>query len=151
MLRMLCLSAILVPVAVQAQQPKLLAECTNFEGYAYYFPNVLQTSMKGWDSSDLAGVTIGLFENTGDEVEPFTKYTVMYYKDVQGWHTPGPYLATLTLSENAPNFTVAVLYADNTTELYMFLLDKGRVAVNLMRHSGILENTRLLVGDCERP
>ena len=151
MLRILFLSAFLVPAAVQAQQPKLLAECTNLEGYAYYFPNVLQTSVKGWDTSDLAGITIGLFENTGDDVEPFTKYTVMYYNDVQGWHTPGPYLTTLTMSESAPNYTLAVLYGDNTTELYMFLLNKGKLAVNLMRHSGILENTRLLVGDCKRP
>ncbi len=93
---------------------------------------------------------MGLFENR--RAEPADRYEIKYHTASQGWQYPRAYLTTVRLngSVDEGSVTATILYSDNAAEVFMFMLEKGKVAVSFMRHSGILENARLFVGDCER-
>ena len=147
MLRILCLSAFLVPAIVQAQQPKLITQCTDISGYTHYFPTALNNE-QGWQKDGMSGVSIGLFENP--DADDILKFQVMYKTASQGWHTPGPYIGTMLVNETPSIKTVVVLYGDDTTEFYTFWVEQGYMAVSLMRDNPFVTNARLFVGDCKQ-
>ena len=148
--KLLVILLLIAPAAAHGQSGlELITECSEPKGYSYQFPNVFTTSDKtaGWFTDGMPNVKIGLF---GDmETENLSQaFTVMYKTEDRGWHTPGPYETTVAVNIGETAVTALVVYGDNTTELYMFLLKEGKFAFNLMRHSGVLTNARLFVGDC---
>ena len=140
---------LLVPAVAQGQSGlTLITECSAPKGHSYIFPNTFTAPDDvGWKTYGMPNVKIGLFVEKGEE-DPRRAFTVMYRTEDKGWHTPGPYETTIGIDIEETALTVLVAYRDSTTELYMFLLKEGKFAVNLMRHSDMLTNARLFVGDC---
>ena len=140
---------LLVPATAQGQTGlTLLTECSAPKGYSYHFPNAFTAPGDArWITDGMPNVTIGLFFEEAAE-DPMLGFTVMYKTEDRGWHTPGPYETTVAVDIEETAIIALVLYRDNTAELYMFLMEEGKFAISLMRHSGIVTNARLFVGDC---